>query len=492
MFGEAAPGMSTLYEETESMIDELDFWDVHDAHDSPSQKPPSFMRNLNRRRKFCTYLQNCRRAQCDFAHSEAELNTSPLYNKVCPRLETCEYGACCHFIHPDEPTQKPYKPTNAINHLAPTSTKRPQVSKKSNLEMVQKATHNTRALQTLPPPQTSDFEIPRAAVELNNGENFVLFDSRDDPTVVSQLKGGRFIMFGAKETIAELHAEQWAFDSMEHHVPKHFHSLTSVFGLPDDGVEVKGRPAVVIISTLPLAAFFKFALEKLCEKLPNVRPSTIFVEFDRSVIAECGRRFRGGLKIVGCFAHFARRLHEEIEKNDHAYSQLLIDQEFESSCRRLALLALVPPSKLRAAFDLLKADVQKKYGRMLDPVFEWLERTYIGNGSVPEISPAFWNVSGRVDADLKRCSNLLLAWDAQLGRRIVAQHPPIWSWILEMKNEMILPSATHVPSGSWESAADMFEQLSKLAKKETPKVAEGNVQVAEFLERLAPHFRFVN
>ncbi|KAI6206177.1 hypothetical protein M3Y94_00877800 [Aphelenchoides besseyi] len=441
-------------------------------------------KNVNSRRKLCYFGYACRKPRCNFAHSKEELNTTPVFNQVCNKLPGCVYKAACHYIHPNEPDQKKFDPNSTpLVYSAPRAHFPNAVdSDKPNLIKMQDYLQQSAKELNLPEPHSVDFPMPKTILFLPDGTKFVVYDSREDSA--NEFDSERVIIFGTPNGLKDLRSSNnWAFDSSKRNVPKHFAEMTSVFALVEESEEKRVRPSMVVLSTQPIHLNFRAVLDKLVEAV-EWSPSMVYVDQNQQMIIACKRKFRSA-RILSCFFHFCRRIYDEIEKNDVVLARYSIDPSFEFECKRLAMLAIVPVDKLREAFDLICSEVRQKYRDMLDPVFEFIEKSFIGNESVPDFDPAFWNLSDRVRNDLLQCSNSLAAWSEVFGKP--RKVPGVWSWINKLRSELPMRSTNN--QGVKSSHDVMFEKLKTTLKMKKELDAK-KVDLKTFIDKLALDFEF--
>ncbi|CAF2791713.1 unnamed protein product [Rotaria sp. Silwood2] len=136
----------------------------------------------------------------------------------------------------------------------------------------------------------------------------------------------------------------------------------------------------------------------------------------------------------GCFVH----LHSSIQRKVQVSLKTNYEQDsvFAHHINKIAALAFLHPNDISQGFD----NLFNPFTPILHPLLNYFEDTYVGRNLAQGRSKSMfeielWNMNQRTTDLLMHTNNSAEAWHRRLSSVIQCQHPTLWIFINNLKNE---------------------------------------------------------
>lgn len=282
------------------------------------------------------------------------------------------------------------------------------------------------------PVDLRDLTFPENSTKMENGEEFLLYDSGpDDPE--------RFLLLGTARNLEVLSQARSIFlDGTFKIVPELFYQLYTIHALTASGFYV---PCVMALLPGKSNALYARLFTKLKELCPGADPAFAMLDFERAAMNAVAASFPN-IEVTGCFYHLSQCIYRKVQAEglQNRYQE---SEEFAVHVRMIAALAFVPLRDVVRAFE----ELQEHVSREVDPVLMYFEDSYIGRKrGRHRVEPMFkhniWNVNERALNDLPKTNNNVEGWHRKMKTAMGASHPTIWCFLNIMKKEQAITNLT--------------------------------------------------
>ena len=277
------------------------------------------------------------------------------------------------------------------------------------------------------PVRLSDLDLPEEYRLTIVETDFLLHDSGPEDGE------DRFLVFATHDAMEKLVlAEKWLADGTFKTVPKLFSQLYSIHAVIDGQV----LPCVFALLPNKAQATYERMFDALLAKYPDLSPSTVLIDFEKSAINAFYSRFNG-VNVQGCFFHLSQNIFKHVQREglQGLYST---DPDFALFIRKIAALAFVPQEDVAFLFEMLQVAAPPR----AEVILQYFERYYIGlrhgpNGQrgMPMFPVPLWNVFRQVIDDHCRTNNHVEGWHRRFSSKIACHHPTVWKLINALKSE---------------------------------------------------------
>ncbi|CAF2090872.1 unnamed protein product [Rotaria magnacalcarata] len=308
-------------------------------------------------------------------------------------------------------------PRNRLEHVLSVSThvfiSSPQVEQSSNLpEISHDKTFNL---------------IPDKLTTTKRNSLFLQFDSGSG--------NDRIIIFASAEQLQILeNCEQLLVDGTFKVTPSIFYQLYAMH------VVYRNTVLPVVFALLPnkTQQTYRRLIDKLSEICPSWSPKFIMMDFEHASINVFSDKFvttTNSSIMSGCFFHLQNSIQRKVQGLGFKtnYEQ---DPVFAHHVNQIAALAFLQSNDVSQSFD----DLYNLLPQILHPLLDYFEDTYVGRNCTlgrakPMFELEFWNMHQRTTDRLMRTNNSAEAWHRRLSSIMQCQHPTLWSFINNLKNE---------------------------------------------------------
>lgn len=203
-------------------------------------------------------------------------------------------------------------------------------------------------------------------------------------------------------------------------------------------------PLVYVLATNKDVLTYTEIMEQLKLKEPLLNPVHIMVDFEQAAIRGVLNEFPQA-EVHGCFFHFQQSIWRKIQEVG-LRTKYARDPEFALHMRYPAALAFIQPDKVVDSFKQLKKllSVKKRPAVGSDDhkvrkLFEYLERTWIGNGQTQPLFPIkLWNMWSLTLNKIPRTNNSVEGWHNAINQFVGCHRPSIWTFISKIQKEQNL------------------------------------------------------
>ena len=202
-----------------------------------------------------------------------------------------------------------------------------------------------RARQTadvaLPNPQSrTELQIPREICLLDDGEDFLKFDSGagDD----------RIIIFSTDRNLRLLaQSPNWHCDGTFKSCPPLFEQIYTVHSIVNNRV----MPALFALLPSKSEETYSRLFAQMRNMMPTVNPATVLTDFESATVKAFHIQYPNTTQ-RGCFFHFTQCLYRKIQANG-LQQKYATDANFALMMRMLSAVAFIPVTEVVAAFEKL-------------------------------------------------------------------------------------------------------------------------------------------
>lgn len=313
--------------------------------------------------------------------------------------------------------QKFAKPSQIVHKVYGETEK---ISLPSRENAAQVAKRVRRKLKIVEPNDIN--EVDFTETKLLNGENFCLFDNRNEHIVeifghkenVSQCENDdRLVIFGTKENVARLMGcDEWMVDATFDIVPKMFYQLLTIMG------KRYGRwfPLIYVLMSGKKEEEYKKVWEQLLLNAPDVDgvpPTSLILHTDLEKASINAFLFHfPDSTIQSCLFHLGQAVIRKVQKFG-LFNRYINDQSFKVRVRMLVALAFLPMENVIDGF--------KEVSKFLEDVpdlTEYFDNTYVRGAIIrksgetvirrrPNFLPQQWNVSSGIESGMDRTNNVI-------------------------------------------------------------------------------------
>jgi len=226
-------------------------------------------------------------------------------------------------------------------------------------ENLRKTIRRERRIGLPPNPKSLDEleDLPPKYQLSAKGEQFLLFDSRDDP----DFGIGRVIVFSTRRNLEQLaKSDTWFVDGTFKVCPSIFTQLFTILGSvtqPNKGTDhsVLALPLVYALLSSKDSHHYESvfrAVQSGANKLgiPSCEPKRFMSDFEPAIIGACHTVFPQ-VETNGCFFHLGQNVYRRIQsdklQSDYTNTE---DDTIRSNTHMLLALAFVPVEDIPAAF----------------------------------------------------------------------------------------------------------------------------------------------
>ena len=282
-----------------------------------------------------------------------------------------------------------------------------------------------------PLPKTRSFPIPDEYKTLDNGEDFLLYDS-------GQLDPNRIIVFGTNRAARLLiESQNWFMDGTFKIVPQLFYQLYSVHALNRGDV----IPCLYVLLSNKTEDTYTRLFTDIKALIPALDPLTVTMDYEKAAMNAATAAFPNAV-INGCFYHLAQSVYRNVQAAG-LQQRYQVDADFALAARMLPALAFVPIPQVIDYFETVQANAPDA----LAPVIDYFEDNYVGRlrrqgrRAAPRYPIAVWNVHDRVENDLPRTNNSVEGWNRKMQTAVSGHHPNIWRFLGILKREQNINNA---------------------------------------------------
>ncbi|CAF3449814.1 unnamed protein product [Rotaria socialis] len=245
----------------------------------------------------------------------------------------------------------------------------------------------------------------------------------------------RIIIFASAEQLQLLESdEQLLVDGTFKVTPSIFYQLYVMRMVYRNAV----LPVVFALLPNKTQETYRRLIDKLSEICPLWSPKFIMMDSELASINAFGDKFvttTNSSIISGCFFHLQNSIQRKLQDLGFKtnYEQ---DPVFSHHVNQIAALAFLQPNDVSQGFD----DLYNSLPQMLHLLLDYFEGTYVGrNRTQGRAKPMFEielrNMHQRTTDRLMRTNNSAEAWHRRLSSIMQCQHPTLWSFINNLKNE---------------------------------------------------------
>ncbi|CAF3806026.1 unnamed protein product [Rotaria socialis] len=245
----------------------------------------------------------------------------------------------------------------------------------------------------------------------------------------------RIIIFASAEQLQLLESdEQLLVDGTFKVTPSIFYQLYVMRMVYRNAV----LPVVFALLPNKTQETYRRLIDKLSEICPLWSPKFIMIDSELASINAFGDKFvttTNSSIISGCFFHLQNSIQRKLQDLGFKtnYEQ---DPVFSHHVNQIAALAFLQPNDVSQGFD----DLYNSLPQMLHLLLDYFEGTYVGrNRTQGRAKTMFeielWNMHQRTTDRLMRTNNSAEAWHRCLSSIMQCQHPTLWSFINNLKNE---------------------------------------------------------
>lgn len=237
-----------------------------------------------------------------------------------------------------------------------------------------------------PMPLTRSFEIPDELTRLDDGENFLLFDSRAEDV-------NRILVFGTERTVRLLGESDHSFmDGTFKVVPELFFQLYTIQVLASFYAVI---PCLFVLLPNKMEETYRRLFNQVAVLQPLLHPQTISMDFEKAAINAASDCFPN-VTVHGCFFHLSQNVYRKVQSLG-LQEKYQADKESSLAVRMLPALAFVPSDKVDEAFESLQDPMPAELSELVD----YYEDTYIRrlrrrHRADPVFRHDIWNVNSRV------------------------------------------------------------------------------------------------
>lgn len=296
------------------------------------------------------------------------------------------------------------------------------------------------------PTTLEDFEnIPEEYQRTSKGENFVLYDSYDDP----DWQGGRIVVFSTSENIRRLfQCRYWFTDGTFKLSPLIFLQIFTILGsffqpgfnrreeqmigiplvyaLLQDKAEISHRKVFEVViqhaQTLSIAINF---------------PGYVMCDFELSIINAI-RLFVGVDRLKCCLFHLCHSVWRHIQAERLVNNFRAADREFKIATQMLCALAFVAIQHVKRFYLELRQHIPDDFL----PIYEYFGETYVlgpsarnGRQTPARYPPYLWNVFDAALEKSARTNNISEAWHSRFQGVVGKHHPSLYAFLKEILKE---------------------------------------------------------
>ncbi|XP_066969100.1 uncharacterized protein [Macrobrachium rosenbergii] len=380
--------------------------------------------------------------KCDSMGCKARVHT---------KLEDDSVSICktvnehCHPAHPSKP--KVYEAKKKMKSAATNSqtSSRSLIAKIASsldsnaLALLPTKAHLSRSIRgwrqkenQAPPIPTgrSGYIIPGEYRFLENGDQFLLYDSGEDCS-------DRILVFGTKAGLDDLEKNKdWACDGTFKCSPEIYYQLFTLH------IVIKNISIPRIFVLLPDKSQVTYSklFSALKDLRPSLQPETLMVDFEKASINAFSAVF-STTKLTGCLFHMVKNIYRHIVDLG-LKSRYQTDAEFNNKIKCLTALAFLPVQDVIDGFIELSDDDD-----LPQELVSYFEMHYIGGERgrgerrrrvEPTFPIALWNIFERVKLNRSRTNNSIEGYHNALQSSMTNMHPNLWKLISYLKKEEIL------------------------------------------------------
>ncbi|XP_068246463.1 uncharacterized protein [Palaemon carinicauda] len=321
------------------------------------------------------------------------------------------------------------------------------------------------------------FEIPYKYGKLDNGEQFLRYDSGIEDHQ-------RILIFASERALEDIATYcHWACDGTFKIVPEQWYQLFCIH------VQVNGSSFPRVFALLPnkTKQTYQSFFEQLKIMQPNVDPVDLMADFEVAIHKSFNSSFPNS-SIAACLFHLGQSIFRKIvdlglkEKcNKHS--------EFCLKIRCFSALAFLPTEDVGEAYEELIDDdeIPSELITYFDVTFMGVVR---GRGARRRRdSPIFpidvWNVNERILQDLPRTNNAAEGFHSAIKRSAGGAHLNIWKFIKTLKEEegFIQGRLTQILRGDPSNSCSRYKKITDRLKRLV--TGYESTRKAEFLKNVA-------
>ena len=309
----------------------------------------------------------------------------------------------------------------------------------------------------------SDLVLPDAFVTLENGENFLLFDSGNNMQ--------RIIIFGTAQGLDILgQAEHWFCDGTFKASPALFDQLFIVQGRFRDSI----LPLLYVLMPNRTQSSYNRVLTALGNLRPNLAPATIMSDFERASINAFHDSYPAAQQ-RGCFFHFSQSVWRHIQQDSVLLHEYREKPDFALQMKMLAALAFLPPEKVPTSYDkLVGSSFFEENYEILRQFLNYFESTWISSFNrrrerqPPIFAVALWNCRQSVLDGLGKTNNACEGFNRAINSMLGAAHPTIFKLLdcLKKQQELTRAKIERIFGGGAEDVGrDKYKESADRLKK---------------------------
>lgn len=335
----------------------------------------------------------------------------------------------------------------------------------------------------LPTPQSrSELQIPREIVLLDDGEQFLKFDSGAGED--------RILIFSTERNLRLLtQSPHWYCDGTFKTCPPLFTQIYSVHSIVDKRV----LPAIFALLPSKSEDTYSRLFAQMKNMLPTANPDSVMTDFESATVNAFHYEYPNTTQ-RGCFFHFTQCLYRKIQDNglQHKYCT---EADFALTMRMLSGLAFVPVPEVIAAFDRLCDSGM--FPAEAQPVLDYFEDNWIGRPQrrnrrrAPRFQHSLWNCYDSVSTGLPKTNNALEGWHRGFAELLSCNHPTIWKFIKALKTEQAKNDLCVEQSLAGQQPPLGRKKYRDCAQRITRIVEQyGQIDIVDYLRGLAHNFNF--
>ncbi|XP_031327714.1 uncharacterized protein LOC116158974 [Photinus pyralis] len=259
-------------------------------------------------------------------------------------------------------------------------------------------------------------------------EPFLLFDNGPDTE-------HRILIFSTQRNLELLErCEHWYADGTFKTTPPLFTQVYTIHGVRFNTC----IPSVFVLLPGKSKVLYQEMIQALKGLRPNLKPSTIMIDFERAAIEAFQTEFPEIL-VRGCFFHLGQCIWRKVQEHGKAV-RYANDVEFAVQVKMLTAISFLPLHDVVLGFEELMDTEYYRNEIDLHPICDYFEDVWIGRPHrnirrPPLFQYNLWNFYDATNNDLPRTNNSVEGWHRRFTELISAQHPSIWRFIAAIKEE---------------------------------------------------------
>lgn len=286
------------------------------------------------------------------------------------------------------------------------------------------------------PRAAHDLIIPERFRITDAGQNFILYDSKDENGSDDEEENeDRLIILGTEDSLDRLRSNRhWFGDGTFKVSPTIFVQLFTLHFMFRSTVV----PALYALMTNRTEEMYSTLFEKIKSLLPGVTPSSFMADFEQGLRSAFRASFPD-CPVAGCFFHLGQSIYRKVQATGNQ-ARYATDDVFRGTIKKMAALAFLPPDEVGNAFDALR-ESQEYNNETMDELFDYFEDTYIGRYDRrrqrrrPRYPIASWNAFTRLQDGVPRTNNQVEAWHTAFQGSVEHAHPTFFRLLDAIKRE---------------------------------------------------------